>query len=218
MHFSGEAKYKQFTQRLVSTDYEIVGVRVPTLRAMAKKAIQANEWRSILKEKPIVHEDVLLQSFIIAAAPIPVAQRQRRLEQFFSCMDNWQVVDGLCTSLKEAKKEKQSYWEWLRTLRTSDEPFVIRFVLVMYLTYYLDEHYLDDVLQYIEQLENDHYYVKMAIAWCISIAFLNNEQRILTYLKTSKLDKWTYNKAIQKIIESTRVSADKKAQMKMLKK
>lgn len=218
MHFSGEEKYKQFTARLVPTNYEIVGVRVPVLRTMAKKAIWANDWQKVIKETPMVHEDVLLQSFIIAAAPITVEQRQRLLEDFFPYMDNWQVVDGLCSSLKEAKKEQQSYWEWLCSLRASEQPFVIRFVLVMYLTYYLNESYIDDVLQYIEQLENDHYYVKMAIAWCISMAFVKDEQRIVTYLIASKLDKWTYNKAIQKIIESTRVSVDKKAQIKLLRK
>lgn len=218
MRYEGEERYKQFVERLVTTDYEIVGVRVPKLRSMVKTFIKTNAWKDVLLQSPQYHEDVLLHSFIIAAAPITVVERQQRLEKFFPYMDNWQVVDGLCSSLKEAKREQNAYWEWLLTLRNTDQPYVIRFVIVMYLTYFLDEYYIDEVLQYVEQLKQDHYYIKMAIAWLISIAFIKDEHRVTKYLQTAQLEKWIYNKALQKITESHRVSMDTKSIVKNWKR
>lgn len=210
MRYEGEIKYKQFMERLVTTEYEIIGIRVPILRAMVKQMIKDGSWKEELLTAPQYHEDVLIHSFIIAEAPMKVEERLQRLESFFSYMDNWQVVDGLCSSLKEAKKHQQQYWHWLLSLRQSEEPYVIRFVIVMYLTYFLQDDYLQEVLAYFEKVDHDHYYVKMAVAWAISIAFVKHEQQVTRFLHVTMLDTWTFNKALQKIIESKKISNEQK--------
>lgn len=218
MRYEAEMKYKQFMERLVTTEYEIIGVRVPILRSMAKEIIKSGRWQEELQNAPKYHEDVLLHSFIIAEAPITADERLQLLESFFPCMDNWQVVDGLCSSLKEAKKHQHQYWQWLLTLRQSNEPYVIRFIIVMYLTYYLQDDYLQDMLSYFEQVNHDHYYVKMAVAWAISIAFVKHEQQVTQFLHATTLNKWTFNKALQKIIESRQISNEQKRIVQMWKR
>ena len=214
MRFTRDENYKRFNERLAVTHYPLVGVRVPTLRTMAKKLIKENKWNEVLVETPQYYEDVQLQSFILAAAPMAVNERQQQLEAFFPKMDNWQVVDGLCTSLKEVTRYESEYWQWLKTLRISDETFVIRFVVVMYLTYYLGDKYLEDVLTFFETIEHDDYYVKMAVAWALSIAFIKNEEKLTAFFQETNINRWTYNKALQKIIESRQITAEMKQKVR----
>ena len=218
MRYLVDEAYKKFNERLVQTKYEIIGVRVPVLRQMAKQMIKDGQWQQVLLEQSKYHEDVQLSCFILSTAPMMVKERQQALENFFPYMDNWQVVDGLCSGLKETKKHPQLYWDWLKTLRASGEPFVIRFVVVMYLSYFLESEHLEDVLVYFESITDDHYYVKMAIAWALSIAFIKDEARLTQFFVQTKLDKWTYNKALQKIIESRQISEDVKMEVRSWKR
>lgn len=216
--YQPDAQYKKFNERLVSTKYELAGVRVPVLRQIAKDIVKGQQWQQFLFKESKFHEDVQLKSFVLAQAPMSVEERHQQLEQFFPLMDNWQVVDGLCSSLKEAKKYPESYWKWLQTLQHSEEPFTVRFVVVMYLTYFLTEDYLEDVLSYYESLHLEHYYVKMAVAWALSIAFIKQEARLMMFFKETELDDWTYNKALQKIVESRQVDSEMKELAKKWKR
>ena len=218
MYFVGEEAYKQFNKKLVSTQYEILGVRVPVIRNTVKQLIKDDLWQQVLTEVPKYHEEVQLHSFLLAAAPMTINERQQRLQHFFSYIDNWQVVDGLCSSLKEVKMYPQCYWDWLMSLRDSKQPFVVRFIIVMYLVYYLEEPYLESILSYVEQLTVDHYYVKMAVAWTLSIAFIKHRGRITQFFKETAIETWTYNKAIQKIIESKQISPEIKDMVRSWKR
>lgn len=94
----------------------------------------------------------------------------------------------------------------------------MRFAIVMFLNYYIDKEYLNDIFYIIDNVNNNDYYVKMAIAWFISITYIKEKNITLEYLKFSKIDNWTFNKSIQKIIESYRVSDKEKSSLKKLKK
>ena len=59
----------------------------------------------------------------------------------------------------------------------------------------------------------------MAIAWAISICLIKYYDKTINYLKNnSKIDKWTYNKSLQKAIESYRITKDQKELLKNMKK
>jgi len=58
----------------------------------------------------------------------------------------------------------------------------------------------------------------MAVAWLISMCYVKFEQETLKYLNSNDLDNFTYNKALQKIIESNRVDIEKKNIIKNMKK
>lgn len=80
----------------------------------------------------------------------------------------------------------------------------------MILDYYIEEEYLEKDFEIFNNINSDYYYVKMAVAWAISICLVKYYNETISYLKnTNKLDQWTYNKAIQKALESYRI-ADKK--------
>ena len=96
-------------------------------------------------------------------------------------------------------------------------PWINRFGYVLLLDYFIEEDYIDRIFKLCENYK-DEYYVKMAIAWLISICYIKYKGRTLTFLKNNNLDNWTYNKSIQKIIESSRVTREDKDMLKKLKR
>ena len=86
------------------------------------------------------------------------------------------------------------------------------------LTHFINENYIDEIIKLLDNIECDKYYVQMAIAWLISIAYVKYKEKTEKYLKKSKLSNFTYNKAIQKIIESLRVSKEDKERLKKMKR
>ncbi|MBQ9013611.1 MAG: DNA alkylation repair protein [Bacilli bacterium] len=133
-------------------------------------------------------------------------------------IDNWGVCDGTCASLKITNKNVDEMWNFLQDYIKSDKEYEVRFAVVMYLNYYTKTKYLKKILKQIEQVKNDEYYVKMAIAWFVAEAYANNREDTLEYINKSKLDNWTFNKAIQKIRESYRVSKEDKEMLNKMKR
>jgi len=58
----------------------------------------------------------------------------------------------------------------------------------------------------------------MSVAWAISICYINFPEKTIKYLKNNTLDDVTYNKALQKIIESLQIDKDTKSLMRNMKR
>ncbi len=207
---------KEFYIKLCPNTDNIVGVRVPILRNYAKEIIK-KDWRTYLNiAKNDYHEEVLLQGIIIGIAKMEVKQRLMYLEKFIPKINNWAICDITCTGLKFTKKDPQIVWEFLQKYKKSEKEFEIRFLIVMLLNFYINEEYLDKVIEIIKEIKKEDYYVKMSIAWLISIAYIKYPDKIIKYLRNNNLDNFTHNKSIQKILESYR--ATNKEEIKNLKR
>ena len=88
----------------------------------------------------------------------------------------------------------------------------------MILDYYIEEEYLEEDFKIFEKIKHDGYYVKMAIAWAISICLIKYFDKTIKFISSADLDVWTYNKAIQKAIESYRISDYQKDFLRKMKK
>jgi 3-methyladenine DNA glycosylase AlkD len=88
----------------------------------------------------------------------------------------------------------------------------------MILGYYIEDEYLKKDFEIFDSITSEKYYVKMAKAWAISIALIKYYDQTLDYLKNTNMDKWTYNKAIQKAIESYRITEKQKQELRVLKR
>jgi 3-methyladenine DNA glycosylase AlkD len=84
--------------------------------------------------------------------------------------------------------------------------------------FYIEYAYIDEVLDIYDNIKHDGYYVKMAIAWALSVCFVKFPDKTMAYFKNNTLDDFTYNKALQKIIESNRVSTENKVIIKAMKR
>ena len=100
----------------------------------------------------------------------------------------------------------------------SDQEFEIRFGVVMILDYYIEEDYLEKDFKIFDAITSQAYYVQMAVAWAISICLIKFYDKTIKYLETAKLNNFTYNKALQKAIESYRIVDEKKEILRRIKR
>ena len=111
-------------------------------------------------------------------------------------------------------------WDFINKYLSSENEFEIRFAVVMILDYYIEEKYLKDIFNIFDNLylknRSNQYYVQMAVAWAISICLVKFYDETLKYLEKSKIDKFTFNKSIQKAIESYRINKEQKDELKEL--
>lgn len=211
-------KFKTFHSRLCPNTDNIIGVRLPLLRQLAKE-IAKGDWRNFLSNsKEEYYEEILINGLVIAYAKCDVEERLNYIESFVPKIDNWAICDSFCNTLKFVNKNKEIMWEFIQPYLKSYNEFEIRFAVVIILNYYITEDYIDLVLKTLDNIKHDGYYVKMAIAWAISMCFVKFEEKTMAYLKDNSLDDFTYNKSLQKICESLRVDKNTKELIKSMKR
>ena len=145
-------------------------------------------------------------------------ERLSRIRDFLPRIENWAVCDIFCGSLKDADRYPELYWEFLQPYFQSRQPYELRFAVVMLLSHFVKKEYLEQSYHLLDRVRHEDYYVRMGVAWAVSIYFVRYPEETLAYLRDSRLDDWTYNKALQKITESYRVSPEGKAQIRAMKR
>lgn len=215
-----DKKYQKFHSSLCPGTDNIIGVRIPVLRSYAKKlSKQENIKEYIFFNKTEYYEEVMLQGMLIGLTKnSDIKETLTMLKNFIPKIDNWAVCDICCAGLKIVNKNKDVFWNFIQKYLKSQKEFELRFAIVMMLDYFIDEKYIDRVLTVLDDIKHDAYYVKMAVAWAISVTFVKFQDKTLRYLKNNNLDDWTYNKSLQKICESLRVDKKTKEKIKRLKR
>ncbi len=215
-----DKKYQDFHTSLCPGTENIIGVRVPILRNYAKELFKEKDWKQTIKEiDNEYYEEIMLQGMLIGQAKTEdINIVLKYIEEYVPKIDNWAICDVFCAGLKITKKYKKEMWDFIQKYLKSDKEFEIRFAVVMILDYYIEETYLQEDFKIFENIKNKNYYVKMAVAWAISICLIKFYNETVKYMETSKLDSWTYNKAIQKAIESYRISDENKKVLREMKK
>lgn len=213
-----DEKYKEFHSGLCPNTDNIVGVRVPILRSYAKELAKGDFRKYLEQAKDDYYEEVLLQGMVIGLAKMECNDKLEYLKKFIPKIDNWAICDITCAGLKFTNKNKDIVWDFLQHYLKSQKEFELRFAIVMLLDFYITQDYIDKVLQILNNTCHEGYYVKMAIAWTISIAYIKFPEKTMELLKKNNLDDFTYNKSLQKIIESYRVSDENKKVIKSMKR
>lgn len=215
-----DPKYKEFHGGLCPGTENIIGVRVPVLRKYAQELFKEKDWKQTIEEiDDGYYEEIMLQGMLIGQAKNEdINTILKHVEKYVPKIDNWAICDVFCAGLKITKKYRKEMWSFIQKYLKSDKEFEIRFAVVMILDYYIDEEYLKEDFKIFDDIKHEGYYVKMAVAWAISVCLIKYYEDTIEYLKKSKIDNWTYNKAIQKAIESYRISDNQKNFLRKLKK
>lgn len=213
-------KFKEFHSKLCPKTNNIIGIKLPTLRKYAKKKYQQINIKEYISfDNTLYYEEIMLKAIFIGLLKnIEVEEFTKIIENFVPKIDNWAVCDTFCSELKVITKNKEHFWKFIQKYLKSKKEFELRFAIVIMLNYYINETYIVEVLKRLDSIKHDGYYVKMAIAWAISVAFVKFEKKTFKYLNDNNLDDWTYNKSLQKIIESLRVSKKTKQIIKTMKR
>lgn len=213
-----EESYRTFSCALLPGVDNILGVRIPLLRKIAKDIAKADTTNYLINAKNDTFEEVMIQGMVIGYMPCALNERFAYIQNFVPKIDNWSVCDSFCTTLKFTKKHKKETWKFLNPYFYSNKEYDVRFAAVMVLNYYVEEPYLKDIFSLFDAIKCEDYYAKMAISWAISCCFVKFAECTMEYLKNNTLDDFTYNKALQKIIESRKIDKSLKAKLRLMKR
>ena len=210
--------YKKFHSSLCPNVNNIIGVKIPKLRELAKTISKENPIEFLNTYKCEFYEEKMIYGLVIGYMKQDLEARLKYLDKFVPIIDNWAICDCACSTYKFTNKNLDEIWEYLQKYLDSQNEFEVRFFCIMLMDYYLTDKYIDKVLEIYNNIKLDKYYVKMGIAWGISIAFIKYETKVRKFLENNKLDDFTHNKSIQKIIESYRVNEETKNELRKLKR
>jgi 3-methyladenine DNA glycosylase AlkD len=212
-----EEKYKLFTSSLTPGKNNILGVRLPLLRKMAVR-LAKGDWRTYLAQaSDDTMEEVMLQGMVIGLCKTDIEEILKLAAGFIPKIDSWSVCDTFCSGLKNIKNHEDRVWDFIQPYLLSDKEYEIRFGVVMLLHYITPTH-APLAFSHFDRIKHEGYYVKMAVAWVLSMYYVNLPELTMEYLKNNKLDDFTYNKALQKILESLRVDEPTKAIIRSMKR
>ncbi|MDD3169231.1 MAG: DNA alkylation repair protein [Eubacteriales bacterium] len=213
-----EEEYKKFQSSLIPGEDRLLGVRMPHLRELAKD-IARNNWREYLDNaQDEYYEEIMLQGLVIGYAKAEPEELLGYTARFIPKITNWGVCDSFCTGLKLARKQPGMVWEFIQPYLRSEKEFEIRFAVIMMLAHFITDDYIDRILSGLDQVHHEGYYVKMGVAWAISVCFVKYPVKTMSFLKNCDLDDFTFNKSLQKILESYRVDQESKAIIRSMKR
>ena len=209
--------YRAFHMRLVPNvePARILGVRGPEVRALARSLAGTPEAETFLRELPHeYYEENNLHAFLL--------ERERDygaliegLNRFLPFVDNWATCDSLSPAL--FKKHPDGLPEQALQWMQSDQTYTVRFGIGVLMRYYLDEGFRPEYAELVAAVRSEEYYVRMMVAWYFATALAAREEDVLPYLTGRRLDPWTHRKAIQKAIESNRITPERKQFLRTLR-
>ena len=218
-----DEKYRDFQIKLVPgiTKEQMIGIRTPDLRALAKEIAATSETASaFLQELPHKYFEENLIHFFIVALIKDFDECINQVERFLPYVDCWPVCDQ--ASPKVFKKNHEKLISLVKNWISSDHIYTSRYGMRILMNEFLGEdfktEYADLVVSRMSRKgEAEDYYLKMMAAWYFATALAKNWNQVLPFIEQHKLDPWTHNKAIQKALESFRVSDEHKEYLRKLK-
>ncbi len=198
--------YREFHLKTCPQAQNVIGVRIPEQRKLAKEIAKGDFWQFLDQIQPHYYEEVLVTGIVIATAPMGLAERLDYTAWFIPQINNWAICDTFCASFKPKSQDLPTLWDFILQYRTSRQEYDLRFLLVMILDHFVLPDYLDQIFQLLDEIKSDKYYVEMAQAWLVAELFAKFRNETLDYLQRDQLSVFAHNKAIQKARESRRIS------------
>ena len=212
-----DIKYRDFQAKLIPNinPEAMIGVRTPDLRKLAKQFVKRDDVDVFLKNLPHRYFDEnQLQAFILSEMK-DYEKCITKIRCFLPFVDNWATCDQM--SPKVFRKHLPELLEHIREWIHSDYTYTIRFGIGMLMEHYLGDAFAPEYPAMVAEIRSEEYYVNMMIAWYFATALAKQYETVLPYIEEHRLDTWTHNKAIQKSIESNRITAEKKEYLRALK-
>ena len=212
-----DEEYREFQAKLVPNIPQemILGVRTPEMRRIARMVFEGPDREAFLNDLPHRYYEENLIHFFVIAMIRDFDECIRRVEEFLPCVDCWPVSDQ--ATPKSFKKNHQKLLPYIRKWIASEHVYTARFGMRMLMHEYLGEDFREEYLQLVAGKKSDEYYLKMMAAWYFATALAKRYEETVPYFEERRLDEWVHKKAIQKAVESYRVTDEHKEYLKSLR-
>ena len=213
-----EPDYKIFASRLIPGCTNMIGVRLPNIKKLARR-LAKGEWREYFAQcRHEYFEETMLCALTIGCLREDAKTVIGEIRRFVPKINNWSLCDSFCCSLKIARREPEKFWALASEYLKSKEIYEVRFGVVMLINHFIDEEHIDEILIMLDGVKNEDYYVKMSLAWALSMCFVQFPEKTLVYLRQNTLADDTFNLTLRKICESKQVSEEQRRLMKTMKR
>ena len=213
-----DIKYKEFHCQLMPTidSDTVIGVRSPRLRKLASEIRNDSKTDAFLHSLPHkYYEENNLHAFIVSGFR-DYGKALEYTENFLPYIDNWATCDAFAP--KVFGKKREDFLPVVKKWIVSDKPYTVRYGIGMLMRFYLDDEYFsEDLLALAADIKSDEYYVNMMVAWYFATALAKQYDSAIRFINDKRLPVWTHNKAIQKAIESRRISPETKEYLRTQK-
>ena len=210
-------KYRDFQSNLVpniSKDV-ILGVRTPEMRKIAKETFNTDEGKKFFKKLPHKYYEENLVHFFMIAMIKDFDECIKETERFLPYIDCWPVCDQ--SSPKAFKKKHDELLPLIKKWIDSDHVYTSRFGMRMLMNEFLGDDFKPEYLKWVASKKGEDYYLKMMIAWYFATALAKQYDTTIPFFEKHVLDDWCHKKAIQKAVESFRVTDEHKEYLKSLR-
>lgn len=200
--------------KILNTHQKVYALSMANIRLIAKNISKGDYFSFLNMVKFNSYEETTIAGIVIALIK-NLEQQTKLLTDWTTKIDNWSSCDTVVSSMKTLKnsKDKAKYFEHYTKMCLDKQEFVARFGIVCLMANYLEEPYIDRILNVCKKIKHSSYYVKMAVAWLVSFAFIKFKDQTYALLQQKCLDKFTQNKAISKCRDSFQVAAEDKAKL-----
>ena len=214
-----DEKYKEFHKSLVlDSKYEMIGIRVPIMKNIAKQIAKASNIEDFLEySKDNYYEEIMIQGLVISHIKDEKIF-YRYFKKHINKIDNWALCDTFCSAIKIVEKYEEKYFKEMINLSLEEKEFISRVGLVTILAHFINEKNLDIIFETLNKIETDKFYINMAEAWLVCEMYIKYPDKTLEFIKNNNLNKFTQNKSISKIRDSYRVSKEEKLYLNKYKK
>lgn len=212
-----DLNYRQFQAKLMPTvdPEQIIGARMPALRKLAKELKGTAEAEAFLAALPHRYYDENNLHGLLLCARSGYEETVAGLEDFLPHVDNWATCDLL--SPRAFRSHPLQLPGQIRRWLDSGDTYTVRFGLEMLMSFYLDECFRPEYLDWAAEVKSEEYYVRMMVAWYFATALAKQYDAALPYLTSRRLEQWTHNKTIQKAVESYRITPEQKDALRALR-
>ena len=206
-----DEKYKEFHSSLVlNSKYEMIGIRVPTMKKIAKEIAKTTDLEKFFEyAQDKYYEEVMIQGLVISHI-----KDEKLFYKYFkkhiNKIDNWALCDTFCSAIKIIKKYEDKYFKEAINMSLNKKEFISRVGLVIILDHFISRENINTIYETLNKINSDKFYINMAEAWLVCELYIKYSSETKEFIKNNNLNKFTQNKAISKIHDSYRVSAEEK--------
>lgn len=213
-----DENYRKFSSGLLPGVKNILGVRLPILRKMARRIASADWQENLSQLTDDTFEEIMLRGMMIGYLDCPAEERLELIRGFVPQIDNWSVCDSFCSGLKFIRSEQESVFQFLKPYLKSEKEFEQRFAAVILLDYYIDKTWLPRTVNALEQINAEAYYAKMAVAWAMAECYLHFPEEVQPALRQNRLNPEVQKMTLQKIIESRTITPEMREEIRNMKR
>lgn len=209
-----DVAYQAFSSKLVPTvdPGTVIGVRTPTLRAYARQLAGTEEEAAFLLDLPHDYYDENQLHVFLISRERDFERCLEKVEAFLPYINNWAACDQL--SPKVFQRHRKELLPHIDRWLCSDHTYTVRFGIGLLMRYFLEDLFEPEYPQRVAAIRTEEYYVNMMIAWYFATALARQYDAVLPFIEEKRLGRWTHNKAIQKAVESRRITPEQKIYLK----